>query len=90
VDGTEVLVVPDAVGLRKRCIEECHDAPFAGHAGMHKTFKLLQRTYWWPAMRTDVERFGARVCPANATRPPINSRLGCCNLFLSPGGGGKW
>jgi hypothetical protein len=34
VDGTQVLAVPDATGLQKQCIQECHDAPYMGHLGV--------------------------------------------------------
>jgi hypothetical protein len=31
-------------------IEEFHDAPYAGHPGMAKTYKAIKARYWWPNM----------------------------------------
>lgn len=56
-DGTTVLVIPDAGTLRQECIQDCHDATFAGHMGITKTIKLAERTFWWPSMKADIERF---------------------------------
>lgn len=86
LDGTEVLVVPDAVGLRKRCIQECHDAPYAGHAGMHKTYRLLQRTYWWPdPMRADVERFVRTCVPCQRNKASNQAPAGLLRPIPIPG-----
>lgn len=52
-DSTTVLVVPDADNLRQECMQECHNATYAGHMGITKTQKLAERTFWWPRMKAD-------------------------------------
>lgn len=40
------LVIPQC--LRTRILEECHDAPTAGHLGFDRTYARVQERYWWP------------------------------------------
>ena len=43
-----------------RRIEICqlaHDHPTAGHFGQAKTLDLVQRYYWWPGMRREVQAY---------------------------------
>jgi transposase InsO family protein len=85
LDGTEVLVVPDMHGLRKRCMAECHDHRYAGHVGMHKTWRLLQRTFWWPAMRSDVERFVGTCVPCQRNKSSTQAPAGLLQPIPVPG-----
>jgi hypothetical protein len=85
LDGTEVLVVPNAHGLRRRCMAECHDHPYAGHTGMHKTVRLLQRTFWWPAMRSDVERFVGTCVPCQRNKTSTQAPAGLLQPLPIPG-----
>jgi hypothetical protein len=85
LDGSEVLVVPDASGLRKQCIGECHDTRYAGHTGMHKTFRLLQRTFWWPAMRADVERYVGTCVPCQRNKSSSQAPAGLLQPLPVPG-----
>ena len=50
------VYVPSAV-LQQRCIQESHDAPYAGHKGVTKTLAAVQRLYWWPGMRAAVQNY---------------------------------
>ena len=45
-----LLYVPDGPS-RLRVLQQCHDTPMAGHFGIHKTFALISRRYWWPRLR---------------------------------------
>jgi hypothetical protein len=54
-DDTFTLAIPDALDLRQRCLEMCHDSPYGGHFGIAKTLNLLKRSFWWPGMASDVE-----------------------------------
>jgi hypothetical protein len=54
-DDTCTLAIPDAHGLRQRCLELCHDSPHGGHFGLAKTLHLLKRSFWWPGMAKDAE-----------------------------------
>ena len=34
--------------LWQQILKECHDVPFIGHMGMHKTLELVdQQFHWW-------------------------------------------
>ncbi|KAL0336262.1 UNVERIFIED_CONTAM: Transposon Tf2-11 polyprotein [Sesamum radiatum] len=55
------LYVPKSGDLRKSLIAECHDTLWAGHPGEERTYALVQRAYYWPQMRDDVETY-VRTC----------------------------
>lgn len=49
--------VPDDSSLRSKLVHEHHDSPFAGHNGKAATFEALTRRYWWPQMRSFLDRY---------------------------------
>lgn len=51
------LYVPESEPLRLRLLQDHHETALAGHPGRGKTLELLQREYYWPKMRQDVDRF---------------------------------
>ena len=53
----DVLVLPDADGLRQKVLHEMHDSPFSGHVGGKKTRKAIERFYTWPTLIRDVEHY---------------------------------
>ncbi|ETN72937.1 hypothetical protein NECAME_18601, partial [Necator americanus] len=57
------VYVPAYSPLILRLLQLNHDSPAAGHPGRSKTIELLQRQYYWPNMRKDVERY-IRNCHA--------------------------
>ena len=38
-------------------IKEHHDTPSAGHPGRAATYELIQRSYYWPNMPTDIRKY---------------------------------
>ena len=58
---SDKLVVPDADSLRQDVIHECHDVPHAGHTGVKKTRKAIERHYTWPSLKDDVAEY-VRSC----------------------------
>jgi len=42
---------------RVRVLQECHDAPTAGHLGVRKTVSRLSQRYFWPGMFRDAKRY---------------------------------
>ena len=48
------VVIPDHADLRKRLLHEFHNTPYAGHLGVNRTTKLIEKDYWWPTLRPDV------------------------------------
>jgi hypothetical protein len=53
----ERIYVPINQTLRERAIRWCHDEPMAGHPGIAKTLELTTRTFWWPNMQKDIEKY---------------------------------
>jgi hypothetical protein len=53
----ERIYVPINQTLRERAIRWCHDEPMAGHPGIAKTLELTTRTFWWPNMKKDIEKY---------------------------------
>lgn len=56
------IYVPDNKALKKQLFEELHDSKVAGHYGIHKTRRLVERLFWWPAIYSEVDRY-VRNCP---------------------------
>ncbi|KAK9395591.1 hypothetical protein NXF25_018952 [Crotalus adamanteus] len=61
--GTK-LYVPHV--LRKGILKRCHDSKRAGHFGFLKTLHFARRQFWWPQMRSDLEKY-VKSCPTCAT-----------------------
>ena len=55
----ELIYVPESEDLRRRCMAINHDVPSAGHPGRNITLELVQRHFWWPTIRRDVNQFVA-------------------------------
>ena len=55
------LCVPSS--LVQQVLHYCHDDPFAGHLGYHKTLHLVTSKYWWRNLRRDVADY-CRTCSA--------------------------
>ena len=60
-------------------VRQCHDDPTAGHPGLHGTLNLVDTHFWWPTMRSFVEKYveGCDTCarkklqrhPRSVTQP---------------------
>ena len=57
----DVLVVPNADALRQDVLREMHESPHAGHIGVKKTRKAIERFYTWPSLPDDVSHW-VRTC----------------------------
>ncbi|KAK3563236.1 hypothetical protein QTP86_018284 [Hemibagrus guttatus] len=51
--------------FRQQVLQWVHEAPSSGHPGFLWSTQLTRRRFWWPSLRTDVERF-VRACPTCA------------------------
>ncbi|KAK4389603.1 Transposon Ty3-G Gag-Pol polyprotein [Sesamum angolense] len=64
VDGVivngERVGVPDVNGLRKKILQETHNAPYAMHPSTTKMYRNLKPYYWWQTMKKDVAEFVAK------------------------------
>jgi len=58
------VYVPPDNGLRTEVLQQCHDNPSAGHPGLHSTLDLVSTHFWWPTMRSFVEKYveGCKTC----------------------------
>ena len=69
------LYIPRQDTLRRRLMHECHDTTWAGHPGQQRTLALLERAFYWPQMRDDVDAY-VRTCLICQQDKPINQRPG--------------
>ena len=53
------LAVPSGLVLRQELMAQFHNSPMVGHLGRDNTLALVSQHYWWPGMRTWVERYMA-------------------------------
>lgn len=52
------MVIPaEAVELQRKLLLEFHSSPIGGHAGVTRSLSRLQANFFWPSMKTDVQRF---------------------------------
>jgi hypothetical protein len=45
-----LVCIPNDPDLKRTILEDCHNAPAAGHFDIAKTFDLVSRTFFWPTM----------------------------------------
>jgi hypothetical protein len=59
------VYVPDA--LRTEVKKHHHDIPLAGHMGQRRTQELVQRKFFWPQMRKDIDSYvrSCQICARN-------------------------
>ena len=69
------IVVPNSTPLKRAILRILHDAPSAGHPGVTRTLEKVQRYYWWPAVRRDVEDY-IRTCTSCQVNKPDNQAPG--------------
>ncbi|KAJ9520962.1 hypothetical protein QJQ45_014157 [Haematococcus lacustris] len=63
------VVVPKSPLVKREVLEACHDAKYAGHMGMSKTWHTVDLSFTWPGMRKDVEDY-VRQCDACQRNKP--------------------
>lgn len=73
----DAIVVPDYDGLRLQVMQECHDAPYAGHPGRDKTLQLVKHWFWWPTVTGDVTQYvkSCDSCQRNKSRNKLPAGL---------------
>ena len=47
-DGTALRRLVITEEEKARVFEECHSAPFSGHAGRHNTLRKIKEQFYWP------------------------------------------
>ncbi|KAK9395482.1 hypothetical protein NXF25_018843 [Crotalus adamanteus] len=61
------MYVPDR--LRRTVLLRCHDAKQASHFGFLKILHLVRRQFWWPRLKSDVEKY-VKECHVCASAKP--------------------
>ncbi|GER52334.1 polyprotein [Striga asiatica] len=53
--------------LRESLLQATHDSAFGGHSGILGTYMRMKRTFYWPNMKKDIEKWvkGCDVCSMN-------------------------
>jgi hypothetical protein len=66
----ELIILPDDDTLRDRCMTLHHSGPSTGHPGCTNILELIQRQFWWPTIRRDVNDFVAKclLCQTNKSQ----------------------
>ena len=62
LQGLWRICVPSAAQCKQHVLYQCHDHPTAGHMGVHKTYDMLARLYYWPGIR-NYARVYVESCP---------------------------
>jgi hypothetical protein len=78
------IYVPDYASLKLKLIRDHHETPAAGHPGRAKTLELLARTYFWPKMRREVDRFVRNCHPCQRSRTPRHAPFGILKPLSIP------
>jgi hypothetical protein len=69
----ERIYVPNDKTIRTMLLKEYHDVPLSGHVGMSKVYEKLQRKWYWPRMKSDVEEY-VNSCPGCQQNKPSNRK----------------
>lgn len=75
------VVVPSS--MKRDVLMQAHNVRTAGHLGQSKTFKKIQRTYYWLGCRTEVQRW-VKQCEACARKksPSAKARAALQNSLV--------
>ena len=70
------LVIPNQSALRTRLMQECHDAPTAGHLGKDKTIELVKRRFYWRGMDEDIIKYVTTCDACQRNKPSTQAQMG--------------
>ena len=62
--------------MRENLIKEKHSGGLAGHFGREKTFEQINRFYFWPKMKSEVEKY-VRNCKSASMQKEGAKTQGC-------------
>lgn len=60
--------------LIKKILYEFHDSQLGGHSGVHKTWKRVEKYFFWPNMGVDIRKY-VRECIICQQVKPVNSKV---------------
>ena len=68
--------LPEDEPTRTEAMRRNHDTLQSGHGGTAKTFELMQRTYYWPDMRHDIQRYVKNCDMCQRIKPSRHAPFG--------------
>ena len=83
-EGLALVVVPAPSTLTSEIIALHHDGPEAGHLGYKKTLERVQRSFWWPGLRTEVEGYCSECAICQRMKRSTVRPLGAPMPFFAP------
>jgi len=51
------IYVPNNKRIREKILKENHNSVDIGHSEQHRMLELLKRTYWWPGLKEDINKY---------------------------------
>jgi hypothetical protein len=72
LQGDKVYVPNDMI-VKRLIMQELHDSKYGGHFGITKTRKLVERIFWWPKMRAEIEHH-VRTCTVCLQNKALNMK----------------
>ncbi|KAJ9519889.1 hypothetical protein QJQ45_014609, partial [Haematococcus lacustris] len=79
------VVVPKSPLVKREVLEACHDANYAGHMGMSKTWHTVDLSFTWPGMRKDVEDYVRQCDACQRNKPSTRLKAGKLQPLSIPG-----
>ncbi|KAJ9529887.1 hypothetical protein QJQ45_022308 [Haematococcus lacustris] len=79
------VVVPKSPLVKREVLEACHDAKYAGHMGMSKTWHTVDLSFTWPGMRKDVEDYVRQCDACQRNKPSTRLKAGKLQPLSIPG-----
>jgi len=70
---TKQLALALPTGLRQRVMTLAHAGVMSGHQGVHRTLERVIKSFWWPGMSNDVNRFchSCDICQRTVSKSRI-------------------
>ena len=53
----ERIYVPSNRKIKEKILKENHDLADMGHLEQYRMLKVIKRTYWWPGLKEDIEKY---------------------------------
>jgi hypothetical protein len=72
------IVVPESKAVREFIMNAAHDADYAGHKGLDKTYAAISSTYYWTGMYVDIQAYNASCDVCQRTKSRTAKPYGLC------------
>jgi len=65
-------------------LKDCHEPPYVGHMGVHKTLDLVRRHIWWRGWREDVTQYIRECYSCQCNKPLTGKPIGPLQPLEAP------